>query len=108
MLTPAIKDFFISIDENASGEIDIMEVEHLHADAVPRELASLFEIDSLADLFDILDSDGSGTIREDEFVDGMLKIAESKFNNVPSEAIIQLKLMRSLRLRTARALQWTH
>merc|ERR1712045_814454 len=71
-LVPQIKRVFGILDKNGSGSVDMSEVFKLSAKDLPRDLQDVISFDSLTDLFLMLDIDNSGSIDQDEFVDGVL------------------------------------
>jgi len=106
-LTPKLKDFFRMIDVNGSGEIEMMEIEHLvRSDTIPTEVREVLKLDTFVELMETLDDDGSGTIDEDEFVDGLLNLCLAELNQVPTESVMILKLLRHMRRSSYEREQW--
>ena len=90
-LIPQIKELFIKMDADQSGELELDEV--LNADIeTQEELAKVMEMDDLQELFEILDIDSSGSLDVDEFVDGITKLVTS---DAPMD---QLRMQKSLNI----------
>ena len=89
-LIPQIKELFIKMDADQSGELELDEV--LNADIeTQEELAKVMEMDDLQELFEILDIDSSGSLGIDEFVEGITKLITS---DAPKET---LRMQKSLK-----------
>jgi voltage-gated sodium channel len=90
-LIPQIKELFIKMDADQSGELELDEV--LNADIeTQEELAKVMEMDDLQELFEILDIDSSGSLGIDEFVEGITKLITS---DAPKET---LRMQKSLNI----------
>merc|ERR1719262_462819 len=74
-------------------------MEHLDETTIPAELKPLLKnnIDHMVELFEFLDTDGSGRISQEEFVDGLLNMLIQDSQGVPDETMLLLKLARSSR-----------
>ncbi|CAL1135661.1 unnamed protein product, partial [Cladocopium goreaui] len=70
---PKVMQVFAEIDEDGSGTIDRHEVTRINLDELPIELNSE-HVESLEDLFDMLDVEGKGTLTQAEFADGLLNL----------------------------------
>jgi len=92
-MLPDIVNLFDSVDADRSGEIVIDEMrEFERTSAVPYEMLDKASVDSMSDLFELLDVDGSGRINREEFIEGLLDIF---LRDVP---VYSLQIMKTLRL----------
>merc|ERR1712083_1031710 len=62
---------------------------------MPEELQEHIAVQSMADLFEVLDVDGSGQVDKDEFTEGFLNLCLPEDNE--QQTILMLKLMRATR-----------
>jgi voltage-gated sodium channel len=93
-LMPGIRAAFLALDEDGSGELTLEEVMQA-PDEVKEDLSQVVPSDDLIELFEMLDSDGGGSIDVDEFVDGLTRIVTS---DTPLDVLRtqkQLKLART-------------
>jgi len=87
-----VTSLFHSLDVDCDGELSWEEFEcHLERQEM-QEFFRLIDVDiaNARDLFDLLDSDGGGTVDGNEFVNGCLKIWE------PSQGLHQLMILSDL------------
>eukprot|EP00913_Durusdinium_trenchii_P034699 g32461.t1 len=81
--------------QDGSGEVDLTEMVKFEEDGlVPSHLLDRASVDSMADLFNTLDVDGSGKINRSEFIEGLLNIF---LREVPVSTLQMLKMQRLLR-----------
>merc|ERR1712151_1283527 len=76
-MLPQIWEAFNQIDGNHNGTLTRDEVEHCRS-TLPPEIAERLEDKNLAEYFDLLDVDLSGSIEAEEFVDGILHLLLSE------------------------------
>ncbi|OLQ15725.1 Muscle calcium channel subunit alpha-1 [Symbiodinium microadriaticum] len=88
---------FNEIDEDASGCVTHDEIEKVSVDVLPPRLLETVSVDSMTDLFELLDVDGSGRLTRGEFVEGLLNLV---LMDVPIWTIQSLKLLRLIRGQT--------
>merc|ERR1719487_726587 len=70
---PQLREMFYELDEDGSGSLEKEEL--MHADEeLQNELKKVMELDNVVDVFDMLDTDGGGSVGIDEFIDGIMKI----------------------------------
>jgi voltage-gated sodium channel len=99
-LRPKLKAFFKEIDFRNNGAIMRSEMEHLDVTRVPEELKPLFEnnkMEHVVEMFDFLDTEGTGRMSQDEFVEGLENMLVQDHHGVPDEMMLLLKLARSSR-----------
>merc|ERR1719387_2967202 len=76
-MMPRIEKMFKMLDADGSGDISLDEI----ASAPPElaeELAKCFETDDMAELFEILDGNQSGTVSIHEFCEELVKVVVSE------------------------------
>lgn len=96
-LEPQIQEAFEALDTSGDGTITKHEVAQCSRE-LPDILARLVKPESLQELFDMLDMDGSGKVESEEFVNGVLHLAMS---DVSIETQQTLKLLRIIRRETS-------
>lgn len=82
---------FQKIDADHSGLIQKSEVLRVDVGDLPEAFNKMVNLESLVELFDMLDVDQSGSLDESEFIDGVLSLVLS---GVSVETIQMLKLLR--------------
>jgi len=92
-MMPHVRKMFHDIDTDKSGDITIDEISSIGWD-VRERMASCFETDDMVELFEMLDIDGSGHIKIDEFCDQLVKLVTS---DTPVENIRVMKQISLLR-----------
>lgn len=92
-LIPAIERLFDDLDKQTGREDGHVGIYELHFDKIklPLELEGILHPDNLEDLFEFLDSDGSGTLDKEEFVERVCRLA---LGGIPVETIQTLQLLR--------------
>ena len=65
-------DFFHQLDSNESGCITKDEIAQVPLSMLPPKLLETLSVDSMTDLFELLDVDGGGTLTQSEFVEGRM------------------------------------
>eukprot|EP00811_Abedinium_folium_P003076 NODE_12830_length_1201_cov_4.851024.p1 GENE.NODE_12830_length_1201_cov_4.851024~~NODE_12830_length_1201_cov_4.851024.p1 ORF type:complete len:323 (-),score=111.42 NODE_12830_length_1201_cov_4.851024:233-1129(-) len=95
-LDPIFRNFFRTVDSDQNGTVCLIEMEHIPKDAVPPELLAKIELDTLIELFEVLDADSSGLITEEEFVESLSNLCIAD-NKVSPETMMLLKLARQTR-----------
>merc|ERR1719499_749478 len=58
-----------------------------------------FEFDSMVELFEVLDVDGSGELDKEEFTEGLVSLSLARHNQVPRELFLMMKMMRIIKRR---------
>ncbi|CAK0813456.1 unnamed protein product [Prorocentrum cordatum] len=96
-LTPYINSIFSQLDLDGDGVLQLSEVmaglERFEGlETLPDDLQKLLVSDNLVDLYEFLDSDGSGMVDREEFFDGVCHLA---LESVPIETTQTLQLLRS-------------
>jgi len=91
---PAMVEIFRVLDKDHSGHISREEIEHVPLDILPGKLLESISISSMADLFELLDVDCTGSLTQGEFVEGLLNLA---LLDVPVWTLQSLRLLGSLR-----------
>lgn len=104
-MEPKLRKAFKYIDEDGSGELG--KAEFMKADLSKRhdlaEVAELLKPETIIELYDLLDTDESGTITEDELITGLmkLKLAETSLE------IAQIKQIASQSQRSLKSVKVT-
>merc|ERR1712048_342942 len=73
-LTPIIKRLFEDLDWQGYGHIGRAAMESVDYLTVPEELREHLTMNSMKDLFEMLDVDGSGRVDETEFSEGLMNL----------------------------------
>jgi len=87
---------FDFVDSDDSGEISITEVKELDRNPLPVQIQSILDqacVDSMLELFDILDVNSSGKLSRLDFIEGLLEIF---LREVPVWSLQMLKLLRRI------------
>eukprot|EP00930_Biecheleria_cincta_P028971 TRINITY_DN20164_c0_g1_i1.p1 TRINITY_DN20164_c0_g1~~TRINITY_DN20164_c0_g1_i1.p1 ORF type:complete len:564 (-),score=86.41 TRINITY_DN20164_c0_g1_i1:21-1481(-) len=93
-MIPALTAMFYEMDEDGNGTLTFEELQRC-GDDLQDELMMNMKAESLEELFDMIDVDGSGEVEIDEFCIGVSKIASS---DQPVEFIRILKQLHGLSL----------
>lgn len=86
-----LRALFNDLDGDQSGNVNIAEVRHAPPEVLA-QLESIVQMSNIEQLFEYLDSDGSGQLGVEEFVEGILK-SES---GTPIELLCIMKQCRTL------------
>ena len=78
----------------AIGGVDTEESEHCEVCPLSVYRSPRFDTDDVVELFEILDTDGGGSVSVDEFCDEMVKLATTK---LPIQEVRMLKQMSIIR-----------
>lgn len=92
-LMPELKTMFHALDTDDSGSVTLDELTSAQKD-VQRDLEALMNVDSLLDLFEALDVDGSMEVSIEEFLDGMLRLICSNHSIDMTRVLKLLRLVR--------------
>merc|ERR1719356_1608995 len=84
---------FHALDKDGSGTVTLDELTSAQKD-VQRDLEALMNVDSLLDLFEALDVDGSMEVSIEEFLDGMLRLICSNHSIDMTRVLKLLRLVR--------------
>eukprot|EP00812_Abedinium_dasypus_P009850 NODE_350_length_1643_cov_576.584383.p1 GENE.NODE_350_length_1643_cov_576.584383~~NODE_350_length_1643_cov_576.584383.p1 ORF type:complete len:503 (+),score=168.32 NODE_350_length_1643_cov_576.584383:151-1509(+) len=95
MLDPEFREFFRRVDADGSGTIQVVEMEHLALTCYPDALRDKIDAESLIELWDLLDADGSGDIDEAEFVDGLLILCLAEHDVISNDTLGLTKLIKA-------------
>jgi len=93
-ILPHILQMFKSLDLDGNGLLRKEELAGIHLDDLPMKVLEKVSVDGAQDLFDLLDIDGTGTLSQSEFLEGILEIATS---DVPIQTVQMLKHLRAVR-----------
>merc|ERR1711879_274147 len=74
-----------------------MDINYLQEQRLPSEVREHVHMESIVELFEILDTEGVGQVSENEFVHGMLKLSLLKLHRETPETFQLLKLTRACR-----------
>lgn len=91
---PALLEAFQELDADGSGCLTKEEVENVPIDILPPKMLEAISIESMPELFELLDVDCSGQLDQKEFVEGLLNLV---LLDVPISTIQSLRLLRLLR-----------
>jgi len=100
---PVYRNLFRKLDNDGTKTVTVQELRQLNLRDLPsalRQTIQNFRLESLGELFELLDGDMSGHIDESEFVDGLLHFNIWELHNVSPEALMTLKLTRATSRRT--------
>eukprot|EP00927_Polykrikos_kofoidii_P085736 TRINITY_DN9401_c0_g2_i1.p1 TRINITY_DN9401_c0_g2~~TRINITY_DN9401_c0_g2_i1.p1 ORF type:complete len:608 (+),score=94.67 TRINITY_DN9401_c0_g2_i1:52-1875(+) len=88
-LIPRLRQLFMLIDEDKSGEVSWDEIQQC-PETMQDELKNMTKTDDLYEIFQLLDDDDSGTVVIDEFLDGILKASSG-------DVMLKLQVRRLMR-----------
>merc|ERR1712137_601479 len=106
-LRPQIKKAFRLMDVDGSKTVSREEVVACHSH-FPTAVLKLVPRGSLPDLFDMLDSDGTGQIAEETFVEGVMEFILSDLSFTAMQELKLLAQMRSWQQSTTTQLSCIH
>lgn len=93
---PELLNIFQSLDADGSGQVTRSEAANVPLSVLPPKVLQTVSVESMEDLFDLLDVDQGGTLSQAEFLEGLLNLL---LLDVPIWAIQALKLLRPMRQR---------
>jgi len=93
-ILPAILRIFRSLDLDGNGRLNKKELAHVPLETLPAKLLEKVSVDSVHELFDVLDVEGTGNLSQSEFLEGILEIATM---DVPIQTIQILKQLHLVR-----------
>ncbi|CAE6933272.1 CACNA1F [Symbiodinium natans] len=91
---PSLIEIFHSLDKDHSGLLTHEEVVNVPLDVLPPRVLDAIYVESMADIFDYLDVDGTGQLSQMEFVEGLLNLC---LMDMPISTIQSLKLLQLIR-----------
>eukprot|EP00931_Biecheleriopsis_adriatica_P017404 TRINITY_DN12509_c0_g1_i2.p1 TRINITY_DN12509_c0_g1~~TRINITY_DN12509_c0_g1_i2.p1 ORF type:complete len:612 (-),score=102.35 TRINITY_DN12509_c0_g1_i2:142-1941(-) len=91
---PQIVSIFDRIDVDGSGTIALDEIAHLPLHIIPSKLLDKASVESMKELFEMLDVDCTGELTREEFTEGLLNIF---LLDVPLCQMQQIRMLRLLR-----------
>eukprot|EP00746_Dinoflagellata_sp_MGD_P143925 gnl/MRDRNA2_/MRDRNA2_76683_c0_seq1.p1 gnl/MRDRNA2_/MRDRNA2_76683_c0~~gnl/MRDRNA2_/MRDRNA2_76683_c0_seq1.p1 ORF type:complete len:539 (+),score=72.59 gnl/MRDRNA2_/MRDRNA2_76683_c0_seq1:133-1749(+) len=91
-LIPTIQRVFLELDQDENGTVTLDEMLEAGADTVA-ELHGIMATDEVAELFELLDNDGSGEVSIDEFCDGLTRL-----HNCDSQSIEFIRLRKLIQM----------
>ncbi|CAJ1327725.1 unnamed protein product [Effrenium voratum] len=92
---PELCRLFDEWDEDHDGCITRAELGKVPVDHLPDNLGDVMPVDSMSELFDLLDVDETNSLTREEFVDGLLNLL---LLDMPRWAIEYVKMLRLIRL----------
>merc|ERR1740120_30838 len=109
-MIPAFHKLFTDLDKDQSGSVLLSELNGIEI-VFDGDVFEYFHVDSMFELFDILDVDGSGSLDRDEFVEGLVSLSMAQQRQIPQEQYMLMKLMRIMKRnfnRLDQSLGWMH
>merc|ERR1719330_2201118 len=96
-LMPLFQKMFEQVDTEQTGSITILQVEDFAQSEHPefKKALEYFEFESVLELFEVLDIDGSGNLDREEFVEGLVSLSVARHESMPRELYLMMKLMRT-------------
>jgi hypothetical protein len=95
-LRPSVVKFFRSIDVDESGAVSPDDLATIYISDMPADLRPHLRVDSMEDLYQLLDADNTGCLNEQEFVEGILSLALDYTGKASIETNLMLKVLRQL------------
>jgi len=92
-LLPSLKQLFKDFDADGDETVTISEIKNANEE-VRQQLEGFMQVDSLEELFEMIDVDGSGEIDIDEFCDGISKVVSSDIDVETMRMLKQLSVIR--------------
>ncbi|CAJ1327053.1 unnamed protein product, partial [Effrenium voratum] len=96
-MIPQLRDIFTKLDRDGNQEIHLKEIQQAERDGkvkVPDNILDKASVQSMTELFSMLDVDKSGHLNCEEFIDGCLNIF---LLDIPLRDLMMLKMIRLLR-----------
>jgi len=91
---PSLLKIFYAIDKDNSGMVTRDELHNVPMDILPPKVLAAVCVDNWEELFEYLDIDGTGSLSQAEFVEGLLNLC---LLDMPIATVQTLKLLQSLR-----------
>ncbi|CAE7611891.1 CACNA1I [Symbiodinium necroappetens] len=91
---PSLIEIFHELDKDRSGLLTREEVENVPLSVLPPRVLDTIYADSMADIFDYLDVDGTKELTQIEFVEGLLNLC---LMDTPISTLQSLKLLQLIR-----------
>jgi len=95
---PTLVRIFQTLDKDNSGNVTQEELRHVPVDVLPPKVLQAVCADSWEELFEYLDVDGTGTLSQAEFVEGLLNLC---LLDMPIATVQTLKLLQVIRVHIA-------
>merc|ERR1712217_590869 len=91
-LMPLFQEMFDKVDTEGTGSITIQQVEAFAGEQHPEFNKALeyFEFESVMELFEVLDIDGSGELDQEEFVEGLVSLSVARHESMPRELYLMM------------------
>lgn len=94
-MAPILEDIFKSLDIEDKNVLTLEQLVEIDMSQLPPDMQECFNLDSVADLFLLLDSDCSGEVEKEEFLEGFMSFCISE---EPAASVHTRKVMKLLRL----------
>ncbi|CAE7879495.1 SCN1A [Symbiodinium microadriaticum] len=91
---PTLINIFQTLDKDNSGNVTQEELRHVPVDVLPPKVLQALCADTWEELFEYLDVDGTGTLSQAEFVEGLLNLC---LLDMPIATVQTLKLLQLIR-----------
>eukprot|EP00931_Biecheleriopsis_adriatica_P041099 TRINITY_DN23532_c0_g1_i1.p1 TRINITY_DN23532_c0_g1~~TRINITY_DN23532_c0_g1_i1.p1 ORF type:complete len:622 (-),score=142.90 TRINITY_DN23532_c0_g1_i1:72-1748(-) len=91
---PSMIEIFKRLDSDNSGLVSLEEISQVPADLLPKAIMEKASVDGMSELFELLDIDCTGSLSQDEFLEGVLNISIMDIPVSTMQILKHLKLMR--------------
>jgi len=92
-MLPSLRAMFHKLDSDGNGKVTLEELMDAPKD-IKKHFEDIMQVESMVELFEIVDADNSGVVDIDEFCDGIAKLVNTSQS---VEAVRTLKQLQSLR-----------
>jgi hypothetical protein len=94
-MVPHLEEIFIYLDTDSKNFLTNDQLMEIDNDTLPADMQECFQLESIADLFGVLDIDGSGQVSKEDFIGGIMSFC---ITSEPPTSFLTRKMMTLLRI----------